>query len=416
MGQIFSLLLLHSVTLSLALMRIALRSPANESTLLRHESYILNFDVYPANPANDVNNLINSGKYDICVRLDLSAVSCNPLSSDIWPVTDNSSKMVLSKLLPGQRLVELFICNRLETPEQKGREIISTALYVFQVKDSEDSENFDIFSLTNKYGISTSLERRNVFDEVFRTAYWSLNREDIPVSGSCSTIAATVLARQALTEVLTSLNVTVLLDAPCGDMSWVPLVFQPSSPLYGRGVRYIGGDISALLIEDNIKRIQSLRERLSVDPVAELQLPPRPGIADRDKALLSMDFGVQDGITFRVLDLVSDPLRPLGADLILCRYMMFHLSVEDNIALLANVAASGARYFMATTYFSFDNSTNFGEHKRINSHEINLLLPPYCLPAPLRMYKESWEIGWMEGSYLGVWEVPKGSAFSKESC
>ena len=67
-------------------------------------------------------------------------------------------------------------------------------------------------------------------------------------SGPGSTVSATGGIRSALEEVLRSYRVTSLLDAPCGDLTWMHLV---------RGiekVRYTGVDISSNAVQENRRK------------------------------------------------------------------------------------------------------------------------------------------------------------------
>lgn len=64
-------------------------------------------------------------------------------------------------------------------------------------------------------------------------------------SGIGSEVASTHEIRLALEQVISSYGITSMLDAPCGDLTWMPLV---------RGidqVRYTGADISAKVLEGN---------------------------------------------------------------------------------------------------------------------------------------------------------------------
>ncbi|KAJ1413735.1 hypothetical protein B484DRAFT_435109, partial [Ochromonadaceae sp. CCMP2298] len=87
-------------------------------------------------------------------------------------------------------------------------------------------------------------------------------------------------------------------------------------------------------------------------------------------------------------------------DLILCRHLMLHLPPQDNLAVLAHLAASGARYALLTTYLRADENRKdfvFGM-----GHLVNLLRSPYCLPDPLRLYGD-----YTGDMYLGLWDLQK---------
>lgn len=67
-------------------------------------------------------------------------------------------------------------------------------------------------------------------------------------SGLGSKLPATKSIRSALAEVISTYDITSMLDAPCGDLSWLPLV--PGI----ENVRYTGADISELVVEDNRRK------------------------------------------------------------------------------------------------------------------------------------------------------------------
>jgi len=58
----------------------------------------------------------------------------------------------------------------------------------------------------------------SVFSQIHRNNLWG---EQESVSGNGSSLAATANLRQELPPLLAGLNVTSLLDAPCGDFNWM---------------------------------------------------------------------------------------------------------------------------------------------------------------------------------------------------
>lgn len=57
--------------------------------------------------------------------------------------------------------------------------------------------------------------------------------------------SSTIAVRSALAEVISSYGITSMLDAPCGDVSWIPLVSGIES------VDYTGADIAERAVMDN---------------------------------------------------------------------------------------------------------------------------------------------------------------------
>ena len=117
---------------------------------------------------------------------------------------------------------------------------------------------------------------------------------------------ATAAIRDALPALLKRLGARSLLDAPCGDASWI-----------GRlklDLDYIGIDIVPALIEANNRR------------VADGELAGH----------------------FLVADITRDALP--RADLILCRDCLVHLSFRNIAAAVERFRASSARFLLATTF------------------------------------------------------------------
>jgi hypothetical protein len=139
-----------------------------------------------------------------------------------------------------------------------------------------------------------------------------------------------------LSAVLRELGVTSLLDAPCGDFTWMQHV-----PL--DGIRYIGGDIVGAM-------------------VAELQ--EKYGGPMR---------------SFCRLDLIVEPLP--AVDAVLVRDLFLHLPNASILRAMRNVSRSDARYLLASTY----PQTGRNDDVEMGSHRFpDLTLAPFSLPTPLR--------------------------------
>ena len=165
------------------------------------------------------------------------------------------------------------------------------------------------------------------------------------LSGPGSSLGETAAIRAALPEIIRRFEVVSLLDVPCGDFHWMALADL------GR-VRYTGGDIVPEIVAANQERY---------------------GTAERQ---------------FRVLDVTRDPLPRV--DLIHCRDLLIHLSLDDIFRALGNIIASGARYLLTNTY------TARSENLDIPSGDfrpLNLCAPPFDFPAPLELIDERCEQG-----------------------
>lgn len=194
---------------------------------------------------------------------------------------------------------------------------------------------------------------------VFTRIYTKRRWKGESASGAGSSLEQTRAVREALPGLLRELEVTSLLDIPCGDLHWIKETDLG-------GVQYIGADIVRQLIERNRHR-----------------------------------FG-GSGRRFEVVNLIADPLPP--ADALLCRDCLVHLAQKDVFAALANIKKSKARWLITTTY------TNDRPNVDILTGQwraLNLQRPPFNLPPPVRLIDEKCTEGngQFTDKYLGVWRI-----------
>lgn len=172
------------------------------------------------------------------------------------------------------------------------------------------------------------------FQKIYRERHWGGTSSE-SASGLGSSLQATETIRAELPLLVQKLGIQKLLDIGCGDFNWMKHVDLP--------VPYIGADIVPEVIEDN-RRLYG-----------------------------------KEGIEFMVLDGTKDPI-PDDVDAILCREVLFHLSFEHALALLANVNSSNARYLIATQIDSQgDNQDTFTGGFR----PLDLRRAPFGFPKPL---------------------------------
>ena len=189
-----------------------------------------------------------------------------------------------------------------------------------------------------------------VFSDIYRNNSWA---DPESVSGRGSTLARTTVIRSELPALLAELGARSLLDAPCGDFNWMRHVDL------GR-IDYTGADVVPELIAQNRSRYGSA------------------------------------GRHFVVLDITKDEVP--RADLILCRDCFIHLSFKHTRAAVDNFKRSGSTLLLATTHANARENTDIESG---GGHFVNLRLPPFNFPEPLRLITEDPELG----KCLGLWRL-----------
>lgn len=169
------------------------------------------------------------------------------------------------------------------------------------------------------------------FRSIYESGAWVMSSSQHSSSGTGSEAASTASLVTELPEMLDTLGCQTMVDVGCGDWNWMREMRLPP--------HYVGVDIVEDVIDTNRKF-----ER--------------------------------EGVRFHVANAIEDPLP--DADVALCREMLFHLSFQDGLAVLANIRKS-ARWLIATTdpdiWFNSDIRT--GDFRRLN-----LQRRPYYLPPP----------------------------------
>lgn len=201
-------------------------------------------------------------------------------------------------------------------------------------------------------GFSTA----ETFRQIRASNHW---RSDVSVSGLGSDLVQTAAIRAALPPLLAELQVTTMLDLPCGDGGWISTLALPVR-------EYTGADIVPELVEANSRTYGNEQRR------------------------------------FALLDLTRDELP--RADLLLCRDCLVHLSGDDIWRALHNVKRSGIRYLLTTT---FTAQESYEEITTGDWRALNLERAPFHFPAPLALINEGCTEG--DGQFadksLGLWSV-----------
>jgi glycosyltransferase involved in cell wall biosynthesis len=179
-------------------------------------------------------------------------------------------------------------------------------------------------------------------------------------SGGGSSLEQTETIRRLLPGVLEEFGVKSIVDAPCGDFYWMQHV-----PL--GNVDYTGIDIVEALVQKNNVRFQTETRQ------------------------------------FLCLDL-SKSIVP-RVDLVLCRDCLVHVPFKKALEVLRNFARSGSEYLLTTTFTSIKRNKEVGP--RDIWRPLNLELPPFSFPPPIRLINEHCTEG--DGRFrdksLGLWRL-----------
>ncbi len=189
----------------------------------------------------------------------------------------------------------------------------------------------------------------SVFSRIYKYNLWG-NHES--VSGSYSTLSRTVRLRQELPALIEEMNITSLLDAPCGDFNWMQHVDLNLD-------QYVGADVVPELVATNRQKY---------------------GNGNRE---------------FTVLDITQSKIP--AVDLIMCRDCWIHFSHNDVTATIANFKQSKSKYLLTTTYPGVHENVEISTGQ---CRPLNLLLPPFGFPPPLKLIVEQPEIRGM-----GLWRL-----------
>jgi len=175
-----------------------------------------------------------------------------------------------------------------------------------------------------------------VFTYIFKHNFWG---DPQSVSGSGSNLGQTKTIRKEIPALLKKFSITSMLDLPCGDFNWVRTLALPK-------INYIGMDIVKEIIENNNRRYANKARR------------------------------------FAVANAITDELPKV--DLIFCRDMLVHFTLDDAIKVLRNFKKSGSRYLLITAHHVEENKDiKTGEWRKINFAKA-----PFHFPAPLQIINE----------------------------
>lgn len=182
-----------------------------------------------------------------------------------------------------------------------------------------------------------TLDAKGIFTFIHRRRIWSeCATPGESISGYGSSLAYTAALRQQLADLLRTLDIGTLFDAPCGDFNWMRFVEFP------QGMQYVGADIVDALIDANIRRY------------------------------------ADEGRRFLVFDITRDAFP--RADVWFCRDCLFHLSYQDIHRALSGFVRSDVPFLLTTTHVNeggfINRDIRTGDWRRID-----LCAEPFCLPS-----------------------------------
>jgi len=203
----------------------------------------------------------------------------------------------------------------------------------------------------------SSRDLQDRFTSIYEANAWG---DAESVSGPGSTAARGGDFRQDLLELLDAAAIQSIVDAPCGDVNWMRHV------LAARDLRYTGVDIVEDLITRNARVYQMANCRFVCADMTRCDLP--------------------------------------GADLILCRDGLVHLSFADARAALRNFRRSGSRYLLGTTFVARQRNHDV---RTGGWRVLNLQAAPFLFPPPLALVDErcTHTGGIYRDKHLGLWAL-----------
>lgn len=175
---------------------------------------------------------------------------------------------------------------------------------------------------------------QDIFKKIIDSRAWQHTR-----CGTGSTLLNTEMLREQLPAFLLKHNIKSMLDAPCGDHSWMQYVE------FDKDFKYVGADVVEFLIKHNKETYPN-------------------------KEFVQLDLTVSD---------LPD------VDLLFCRDCLIHFSQQDVKRALKNIARSSIKYVMFTNHPTVDRERDIPTgHYR----PINFMLEPFCFDEPVDIIED----------------------------
>jgi hypothetical protein len=197
------------------------------------------------------------------------------------------------------------------------------------------------------------------FTNIYKNNEWHGQKSR---SGTGSDLDNTAVMRPQLVELINSLNIKTMIDAPCGDFNWMQYIIKDL-----KISNYYGFDI----VQDLIGVNKLLHET--------------------------------DNRKFNHLNIIEEILPTV--DLIFSRDCLVHFSYKTVKRILENFIESKSKYLLTTTFTRIGR--NYFDILDGQWRAINFQLPPFNFPPPLNIICEEAKEdnnNWRDKS-LGLWEI-----------
>lgn len=194
------------------------------------------------------------------------------------------------------------------------------------------------------------------FENIFKNNSWGGRNS---VSGRGSDPDQTKYIIKEIPLLFKDMNVSTILDIPCGDFNWMRNIDLSK-------IKYIGADIVKEIIKNNKDRYE------------------------------------KSNISFRHVNLIEDALPQV--DLILIRDCLVHMSYDDIFKSLDNVCRSMSKYLLTTSFIDRQDNKDIVTG---GWRTINLQIAPFLFPKPIRIINEKCtqrKLSYTDKS-LGFWKI-----------
>jgi hypothetical protein len=171
---------------------------------------------------------------------------------------------------------------------------------------------------------------KEIFEDIVKHNRWKKHP-----CGPGSTFGYTENLRLNLGKFLEKHNITSMIDAPCGDYSWMSVTDLPSIQ------EYVGGDIVEFLIKANQEKYPNHK--------------------------------------FKQIDLTQDILP--NVDLLFCRDCLLHLSFEDIDKVFKNISRSNIKYVLLSNWY--EDAENNRDIQTGEARYLNFLESPFNFTQPI---------------------------------